>query len=54
MTESRRKKFPNIFGDSPMTENGRNMVLLKIGRKHPSYVRVYAQIPKNATAPPLS
>ena len=36
MTESQRKKFPNVFGDSPITKNGRNMVLLKIGRKHPT------------------
>ena len=36
MTESQRKKFPNVFGDSPITKNDRNMVLLKIGRKHPT------------------
>ena len=36
MTESQRKKFPNVFEDSPITKNGRNMVLLKIGRKHPT------------------
>ena len=52
MTESQRKRFPNIFGDSPITKNGRNMVLLKIGRKHPtghndtSYVVIGAKMKK--------
>ena len=46
------KKFPDVFGDCPITKNGRNMVLLKIGRKHPtghndtSYVVIGAKMKK--------
>ena len=52
MTESQRKKIPNVFGDSSITKYGRNMVLLKIGRKHPtdhydtSYVVISAKMKK--------